>query len=996
MLRFVRTTATLLLLPLAFTMMASGPAATEAPAAQESDAGTLYRAAPAADEVPLLPTRPMGGRATSPGWQMGEREPVRSPSARASEAAMSGGVVYTVNSLANRADSTQNDFCNTGETVTVDGTTVAECTLRAALDEVEPPSSSSAEDSIKIRFDDVPTSTASNGRPIARITPDAELVLENNVKILGNTAPGWQAGESPVVYIDGSNLAAGTGDGLQLEPEADASDVVGLGIVNAPDDGISVDGAGDDDVSFVDVKNCWIGVQPDGTAAPNGWDPDTTPFTFNPPAGIDLRNATFATIGGGAGSRNVIAGNDNGNTGNDRTAGIVVRNSVATQSGSAGDQNEIVGNYIGLAPDGSTPLGNGGYGINLDHGLRDGDDIQDDEETLITDNAVAANARGGLFLYGENVQVLRNTFGTAASGDQTGGQLARGATGIVVQNIRDTLSVDNTIGNPDRSAGDANVIGGYDVGIQVGTSTMEANGTEIVGNYLGVTPGGGDIGLDAAGLLAGAGGSFDITDNVIGNVGAGGSADGGIVLDGSGAFSTIADNVIGLTPTLVESPVDGTGVSLRQASFSTVSDNVIGNASGHGVRLENTSDAEVTANAIGETVGGEDIGNAQYGVYVSGGSENVVVGNAYGDDLSQSTAGNRIGNNGAGGVAVTGSATGPVPIRGNTLVENGLAGGTDPLPIDLGADGQTSNDAANGDADSGPNNLQNWPQITNIDCQSTITGDELTLEYQVPTADANADFGGLGVRADFYVADPGRAGSAVTHIASDTAGSGYETNTIFAARSNLCDKYVVATVTDASGNTSELTGVAQKLPVELAAFDATVQGTDVRLTWTTAAETNNAGFTVEHRPPDAEAWTDVQFVEGRGTVDDPQQYAHTVEGLEPGEHTFRLRQEDLDGTTTLTQPVTATVRLDGSYALTVGPNPLRRQGTVALRVRARQPVVVALYDVLGRRVKTLHDGGLDPGKTQLSLDATGLSSGQYLLRVRGNQFTTTRRITVVR
>jgi len=187
------------------------------------------------------------------------------------------------------------------------------------------------------------------------------------------------------------------------------------------------------------------------------------------------------------------------------------------------------------------------------------------------------------------------------------------------------------------------------------------------------------------------------------------------------------------------------------------------------------------------------------------------------------------------------------------------------------------------------------------------------------------------------------------------------------------------------------------IPVELADFDATVTGESVRLSWTTASETGNAGFHVEHRGPDAERFSSTEFVEGHGTTDQPQRYRYRTGALDPGRHVFRLRQMDLDGTSTRSDTVTVRVRLAEAAEMTVAPNPVQARATVSLRVRAKQDVTVTLYDVLGRRVRTVHDGPLVPGRDHtFRIDAAGLSSGPYLLRTNGEHFQKTRRITVVR
>ena len=105
----------------------------------------------------------------------------------------------------------------------------------------------------------------------------------------------------------------------------------------------------------------------------------------------------------------------------------------------------------------------------------------------------------------------------------------------------------------------------------------------------------------------------------------------------------------------------------------------------------------------------------------------------------------------------------------------------------------------------------------------------------------------------------------------------------------------------------------------------------------------------------------------------------------------------MDGTATRSDTVAVRVRLAEAATMQVAPNPVRTQATVSLRVRTEQAVTVRLYDVLGRQVRTVHEGPLAPDRAHtLRVNAGDLSSGLYLLRADGEHFQRTRRITVVR
>ncbi|MEL6614264.1 MAG: M36 family metallopeptidase, partial [Bacteroidota bacterium] len=89
---------------------------------------------------------------------------------------------------------------------------------------------------------------------------------------------------------------------------------------------------------------------------------------------------------------------------------------------------------------------------------------------------------------------------------------------------------------------------------------------------------------------------------------------------------------------------------------------------------------------------------------------------------------------------------------------------------------------------------------------------------------------------------------------------------------------------------------------------------------------------------------------------------------------------------------------DGPYALgEVAPNPVGRSATVPFAVREAQTVTAEVLDLLGRRVALLHDGPVSAMTRQaLTLDAAPLASGAYVLVVRGETFTASRRLTIAR
>lgn len=187
-----------------------------------------------------------------------------------------------------------------------------------------------------------------------------------------------------------------------------------------------------------------------------------------------------------------------------------------------------------------------------------------------------------------------------------------------------------------------------------------------------------------------------------------------------------------------------------------------------------------------------------------------------------------------------------------------------------------------------------------------------------------------------------------------------------------------------------------ELPVELSSFNAVRDGQDAVLQWATASETNNSGFSVQQLRNGT--FQEIAFVNGAGTTNQAQQYTHRVRELDAGTYTFRLEQVDFDGTATPSPSVEVSIPLATSFALMAAyPNPFQTTATLSLEVRETQEVSVALYNILGQRVRSLFDGTVRAGTPQsLTIDGSDLPSGVYVYRVQGRTFSATRQVTHVK
>jgi hypothetical protein len=74
------------------------------------------------------------------------------------------------------------------------------------------------------------------------------------------------------------------------------------------------------------------------------------------------------------------------------------------------------------------------------------------------------------------------------------------------------------------------------------------------------------------------------------------------------------------------------------------------------------------------------------------------------------------------------------------------------------------------------------------------------------------------------------------------------------------------------------------------------------------------------------------------------------------------------------------------------PNPFNPSTTIEFNIPAAGAVSLAVFDMLGRRVATLVNEQLQPGRYRTTWDATGLPSGVYLYRLQAGGFVQTRKL----
>ncbi len=467
----------------------------------------------------------------------------------------------------------------------------------------------------------------------------------------------------------------------------------------------------------------------------------------------------------------------------------------------SGSGNLIAGNFIGTDASGTTVPGGtgneGGLGVN----------VNSPNNTIGGTTAAARNLIG---VFGNGIEIGgggAGATGTLIQGnfigtDHTGtAGLGVGNSGIHDNGV-DSVTIGGTVSGArniiaQNSAGDGIALNGSNCVIQGNFVGTDVTGTKAIGNNQGISVSGSNN------LI---GGMTAAARNVIS-----GNRNRGVGIGGTNSGNLVQGNYIGVDVTGTKALGNGNeGIAIfagsptnHQIGGVTSSPgvppgNIISNNAGAGINLNGTNNNLVEGNIIGaDSTGTVAMGNTFDGVTISG-TDNVIGGPSAG------TA-NIVAFNGTGGNAGDGVHVIPTtPDSVNNVIEGNSIFSNSELGIDLGNDGVTANDT--GDADTGPNNLQNYPKLTSV----TNSGGMTTIAGKLNSI-ANKTY-----RVEFFTnaaIDPTGYGEGQTFLGFKNVTTDGTGNISFNASfpQIAANQYVTTTATDPNGNTSEFSAAIGQL-----------------------------------------------------------------------------------------------------------------------------------------------------------------------------------------
>ena len=201
------------------------------------------------------------------------------------------------------------------------------------------------------------------------------------------------------------------------------------------------------------------------------------------------------------------------------------------------------------------------------------------------------------------------------------------------------------------------------------------------------------------------------------------------------------------------------------------------------------------------------------------------------------------------------------------------------------------------------------------------------------------------------------------------------------------------------GTVATLADLTDIVPVELLAFNASVNGSQVQLLWSTASELNNLGFEIQRSVDNEDNFSTVAFVDGNSNSTEINYYSYSDNPQLSGVNQiyYRLKQVDLDGSFSYSDIVNVTYDVPAEFVLSQNfPNPFNPSTRINYFVPKESFVNIKVYDFLGREVADLVNETKSIGSYELMFDASSLPSGTYFYSMIAGDYSATKKMILVK
>ncbi|PBQ33567.1 hypothetical protein CNR22_17900 [Sphingobacteriaceae bacterium] len=314
-----------------------------------------------------------------------------------------------------------------------------------------------------------------------------------------------------------------------------------------------------------------------------------------------------------------------------------------------------------------------------------------------------------------------------------------------------------------------------------------------------------------------------------------------------------------------------------------------------------------------------------------------------------------------------GNGGGIILLKANTLITNTVCGSAIRISANGSAATNASNDGAGGGGAGGSILLQVNTFSVSSACPLVNSGSGGNGGNV--TDGASHGGGGGGGQGVVLYSIPQPTSNITTSVSNGGAGADNSGGSVTAGSGTGVN------------NAGIVAAGAGPLPIQLVTFSAEKENGKVKLTWSTASETNNAYFTIE-KSEDGINYSVVGNIDGAGTSRTYRNYGYYDSKPYSGISYYRLKQTDYSGKYEYSPIVS--VRFTETLVFSVFPNPAGIDEPIYITLDKKSGeggITLALYDLTGKILINkliITDGERE---TSVRLDNYGIEKGIYILKL---------------
>jgi hypothetical protein len=190
------------------------------------------------------------------------------------------------------------------------------------------------------------------------------------------------------------------------------------------------------------------------------------------------------------------------------------------------------------------------------------------------------------------------------------------------------------------------------------------------------------------------------------------------------------------------------------------------------------------------------------------------------------------------------------------------------------------------------------------------------------------------------------------------------------------------------------------MPVMLSSLTSSINSNNVKLSWATVSEINNAGFEIERATVNNlnPVYNKIGYVKGSGSINSPVSYTFEDRNLSSGKYLYRLKQIDYNGNFQYYElNSVAEIKLPGQYDLKQNyPNPFNPVTSIRFEIPKATNVKIKIFDITGREISEPVNEKMVAGTYEIKWNGANQASGVYFYKIEAGDYSKTMKMVLIK